>query len=78
MLKHRTGVTFVQTLAGLGLTGVLAEACRAADWGVGLLAQGPATPKVLVAEKSYVVEGLVVAALVAAALFAVCRSSRRN
>ena len=78
MLKHGTGATFVRTLGSLGLTCLWAEACRAADWGVGLLAQRPAAPRVLVAEKSYVVEGLVVAALVAAALFAVCRSSRRN
>lgn len=81
MLKHGTGATIVRSLGGLGLTVLLPQACCAADWGVRLLAQaqgGPAAPRVLVAEKSYVLEGLVVAVLFAAAIFAVCRSSRRN
>lgn len=52
--------------------------CRAAEWG-GLFAQAPPGGAVIVESgRSFILEGVVVAALFCLALFAVCRSSRRS
>ncbi len=71
-----------RNLGILALVLLLNSACRAGDWDLVLAqAQGapaPTTGKVVGGGKNFVVEALVVVALVGASLFAVCRSSRRN